>query len=292
MWAKDGTGDGHCLSLVRKFDFDRYLSLLYTGGAARDGLAALYAFNMEIARAREIVSDPMPGEIRFQWWRDTLEAPAGADVDQHPVAGAIRQTIAANSLPLAPFVNLIDARVFDLYDDPMQTLGDLEGYAGETSSVLIQLAAMILCQGRDPGTAEAAGHAGVAYAITGLLRALPWHARRRQLYLPGDVLDAHGVDREQVFAGKTTPALKAAVADLVAIARGHLDELRQRIGDVPREAIPAFLPVCLTEPLLSRIEKRGEDPLNTVVDLSPLSKHWILWRSWHRARKGCRSSIA
>ena len=291
MMTRDGTGADHCLSLVRKLDFDRYLSLLYTGGAARDGLAALYAFNMEIARAREIVSDPMPGEIRFQWWRDTLEAPADADVDQHPVAGAIRQTIAANALPLAPFVNLIDARVFDLYDDPMPTLGDLEGYAGETSSVLIQLAAMVLCRGRDPGTAEAAGHAGVAYAITGLLRALPWHARRRQLYLPADVLDAHGVDREALFAGRASPELNGAIADLVAIARRHLDALRRRIGDVPREAIPAFLPVCLSGPLLARIERRSEDPLNSVVDLSPLAKHWITWRSWRRACKGCRNSL-
>jgi len=275
-----------CLDQVRTYDFDRYLSLLYAPERDRPGLAALYAFNMEIARAREIVSDPMPGEIRFQWWRDALDAPDGSDVDQHPVAGAIRRTVGAYALPAAALHNLIDARVFDLYDDPMPCLGDLEGYAGETSSALIQMACIVLSQGRDPGTAEIAGHAGVAYALTGLMRALPWHARRRQLYLPADLLEAHGVDRETLFHGEARPELKAALSDLAAVARRHLEATRKLIGQVPRETVPAFLPVCLVAPMLDRLERRDVDPLNTPVDLSALRKHWIFWRSWRRSRRG------
>lgn len=284
MTADDIAGDDHCLALVRQHDFDRYLSLLYADAPARSALASLYAFNMEIARAREIVSDPMPGEIRFQWWRDALDAPPGSDVDQHPVAGAIRRTISAYGLPLAAFHALIDARVFDLYDDPMPTVGDLEGYAGETSSALIQLAAIVLAGGREPGTAVAAGHAGVAYAVTGLIRALPWHARRRQLYLPADILDAHRVDREDVFSGRCTAELKGAVAALAALARRHLAETRAHIGCVSREIVPAFLPVCLVEPLLARIERPDFDPLSDRAELSALRRNWIFWRSWRKAR--------
>lgn len=283
MTADDTAGGDHCLALVRQHDFDRYLSLLYAGEPARSALAALYAFNMEIARAREIVSDPMPGEIRFQWWRDALDAPAGSDVDQHPVAGRIRAVIAAYALPLSAFHDLIDARVFDLYDDPMPSVRDLEGYAGETSSALIQLAGIILAGGKDPGTAEVAGHAGVAYAITGLLRALPWHARRRQLYLPADLLDAHGVDPEDIFAAKCTPEFKEAVATLAGIARAHLARTRAGIGCVSREIVPAFLPVCLVEPLLARIEQPGFDPLSDRAELSKLRRNWMLWRASRKA---------
>ena len=275
-----------CLDAVRRYDFDRYLSLLYTSDLDRPPLAALYAFNMEIARAREIVSDPMPGEIRFQWWRDTLDAPYTDAVDPHPIAGAIRHVIAQYHLPKRVFHNLIDARVFDLYDDPMPTLNDLEGYAGETTSVLFQMAAVILAQGRDPGTADAAGHAGVAYALTGLMRVLPWHARRRQLYLPGDVLDAYNVDREKLFAGETTGELKAALAELGATARRHLAAARNALDGLPRAVAPAFLPLCLVEPMLDRLNHPALDPLNTPVDLSALRKHMILWWAWRRARRG------
>ncbi|WP_037545116.1 phytoene/squalene synthase family protein [Stappia stellulata] len=275
----------YCLQHVRQHDFERYVSLLYAPEPERAALAALYAFNVEIARAREVVSDPMPGEIRFQWWRDALSAPEGAEIDQHPVAGAVRTVIARYSLPLSAFENLIDARVFDLYDDPMPGLSDLEGYAGETSSALIQLAAIILAKGRDPDTAEVAGHAGVAYALTGLMRALPWHARRRQLYLPADLLDAHGVDPETVFSGETTPRLHNALRELRAVAHGHLARTRAAVANVPVSVVPAFLPVCLVEPLLDRMEARGFDPLHSSAELSALRMQWTIWRSWRKAAR-------
>lgn len=279
---------GYCLQHVRQHDFERYVSLLYAPEAERAALSALYAFNVEIARAREVVSDPMPGEIRFQWWRDALNAPEGAEIDQHPVAGAVRAAISKYALPLAAFENLIDARVFDLYDDPMPSLVDLEGYAGETSSALIQLAAIILSKGDDPGTAEIAGHAGVAYALTGLLRALPWHARRRQLYLPADLLAAHDVDPETIFAGDATPQLRAALGDIRATARCHLASTRAVIAGVPRSLVPAFLPVCLVGPWLDRMDRPGFDPFHHSAELSALRLQWAIWRAWRKALRSGR----
>jgi len=68
---------------------------------------------------REAVSNPMAGEIRLQWWRDALQGEARGDVRANPVAAALEETIRANRLGRQPFVDLIDARVFDLYEDPM-----------------------------------------------------------------------------------------------------------------------------------------------------------------------------
>lgn len=285
MTAAAAPDDGQCLALVRELDFDRYLSLLFVPEPERSAIAAVFAFSAEIARVREIVSDPMPGEIRFQWWRDALAAGPGAEADQHPVAAALRQTIERYRLPRSAFLDLLEARTFDLYDDPMPSLGDLEGYCGETSSALIQLAAIVLAGGRDPGTAEAAGHAGVAYALTGLIRALPWHARRRQLYLPADVLDRYGVDRESVFAGEPTGPLLAALGELAAHAHRHLREARARIGCVARPVVPAFLPLCLVEPLLRRIEAPGYDPFRAPAELSRLHRIWLMWTGARRARR-------
>ena len=180
----------HCEALLREGDRDRWLASMFAPDLARRHLHALYAFSLEVSRVRELVSEPLPGEMRLQWWIDTLEGEARGDVRSHPVADALIDTIVVCRLPRKVLIDLIEARRFDVYDDPMPSLNDLEGYCGETCSVLFALAAQILAGGESVDCAEAAGHAGCAYAITGLLRALPWHLFRNQCYLPVDLLES------------------------------------------------------------------------------------------------------
>jgi len=263
---------------VREHDRDRYVADFFIGERSRRYVLALHAFNAEAARVRDVVSEPAVGEIRLQWWREALAGNDGG----HPVARAVRQTIAGFNLPMEPFRRLLEARTFDLYDDPMPTLNDLEGYVGETSSALIQMAAIVLAGGRDPGTAEAAGHGGVAYAITGLLRSLPIHARRGQQYLPRDVMAVHGADAAEMFAGRTSEALRAVLGDLRARARDHLAKAQQALAGAPSEVKPAFVPLGLVEPYLARMEWPGYDPLRTLVSLPAWGRPWLLWRASRR----------
>jgi len=260
---------------VRRHDPDRYLADLFIPEEGRRHVLALHAFNAEVARVRDAVSEPALGEIRLQWWRDALAGDDGG----HPIARALKQTIGAFNLPIDALERLIDARAFDLYDDAMPTLNDLEGYAGETSSSLIQMAAIVLAGGRDPDTAAAAGHAGVATAITGLLRALPVHARRGQQYLPRDLMANHGADAAAMFEGRTTDGLRAVLAELRARARQHVAAARQALAGAPSDAKAAFLPMALVEPYLKHMERRACDPLGTPVALPPWQRPWVLWRA-------------
>ncbi|MES0808804.1 phytoene/squalene synthase family protein [Roseibium sp. SCPC15] len=269
----------HAADIARQFDKDRYLSALLAPEPHRAGLMALYAFNAEIARIREIVSEPMPGEVRLQWWRDLLEGTEHGAVASNPVANALIQTIERYNLPKQGLVAMTEARVFDLYNDPMPTLNDLEGYVGETVSGLIQLACLVLNDGDDPDTATAAGHAGVAYGMTGLMRALPWHASRQQMYVPKDILDRHNVDTAGVFRGETTPEFRVALKEMHEHVHHHLDRVRQAASDVPEKCLPAFLPIFLIKPYLERLEDSGFDPLKQVAEISQLKRQWILWRA-------------
>ena len=70
-------------------------------GGARDALFALYAFNLEIARVRDLAREPMPGEIRLQWWREVLSGERGGEAAAHPVAAALRETLARHGISLA-----------------------------------------------------------------------------------------------------------------------------------------------------------------------------------------------
>jgi len=272
----------HCDELIRAGDRDRWLANLLAPADKRLHLSALYAFNLEIARVREIVADPMPGEIRFQWWRDALAGVRG-DVQAHPVAAPLIDTIRRFNLPRKAFTDLIAARSFDLYDDPMPTEADLEGYCGETSSALIRLATLVLAAGADPGGADAAGHAGVAFAMTGLMRALPWHASRGQVFIPGDLLARHGIGRDDLLAGRPGAPIAAVLADMRSATRRHLGAARAAMASVASPARPAFLPVALCPAYLRLMERRSYDPFTTLIELPQWRKQWILWRASWRA---------
>ncbi|WFE87610.1 phytoene/squalene synthase family protein [Roseibium porphyridii] len=269
----------HAADIARQFDKDRYLSALLAPEKFRPGLMALYAYSAELARIRELVSEPLPGEVRLQWWRDLLEGTEHGAAASNPVANALLETIAQFQLPRQSLIAMTEARIFDLYNDPMPSLNDLEGYAGETASGLIQLACLVLNDGKDPGTATAAGHAGVAYALTGLMRALPWHAARQQMYLPKDLQERHNLDPATVFKGETTPQLLAVLTELRAHVRHHLERVRAVSGNVPGTCAAAFLPLVLVEPFLQKLEATGFDPLKQSADLSQLKRQWVMWRA-------------
>ena len=271
-----------CRRLVREFDRDRYLAGLLAPSAARKHLFALYAFNYEIARIRELVHEPMPGELRLQWWRDALTGSAHGDVARHPVASALLATIEQFSLPHAQLLELIDARTFDLYDDAMPDVAQLEIYCDSTAGALLRLAATLLAGREVQGIPEALRHAGRAYAITGLLRAFAPHASRGQVYLPLDVLARHGVAREDIVSGRGAPGLLAALAEIRALARDHYQEASRRLASLPREIISAFLPLELVPLYLDRMEQPDYDPFKTPVEVPQWRRQWRLWRAARR----------
>ncbi|MDX8477985.1 phytoene/squalene synthase family protein [Mesorhizobium sp. VK24D] len=264
------------MDAVRAADPDRYLSALYAPAGKRDALLALYAFNVEVASVRDRIHEPLPGEVRLQWWRDVIAAEGEAETG-HPTADALRATIAANHLPKAAFENMLEARVFDLYDDPMPSRTDLEGYCGETAAALIQLAAMVLDPSAAPRFAELAGRAGCAQAITGLLLLLPLHRRRGQCFVPSDILAAAGSSPEEFVQSKGDAAAERAVAAMIALAREHLSAFEKGAPALPVPLRPAFLPLALTRAYLDKMEG-AQSALKGTATLSTLRRHWLLLR--------------
>jgi len=272
----------HCEELVHSGDKDRYLATLFAPQKHRRALFALYAFNLEVARTREQAHQPMPGEIRLQWWNELLTGAGRGDVSANPVAGALREVIVRFRLPPKMLADLIEARRFDLYEEPMPDLAVLEAYAGKTSSTVIEFAARILNDGRDPKISELTYHAGIGYAITGLLRAFPIHAARRQLYIPMEIMQRHHAQVEDVFGGKVTVELRAALAEMRLRARQHLDIASTLLATMPISAAPALLPVALVRPNLARMERRSYRPFHP-PELPQWRRQWILWRAARRS---------
>jgi phytoene synthase len=266
----------YCAELVRTADRDRFLSALFAPAEHRGALHALYAFNVEVARVREVAREPLPGEIRLQWWSEVVNGERTEEAAANPVASALLTVIERHRLAVPALTALVDARRFDLYDDPMAGLADLEAYGRKTSSALLALAAQILAGGEGEVTEAVANPAGIAYAITGLLRAFPLHAARRQLYVPLELLERHGVEPQDLFAGRSSKDLRAVFAELQDIARRHLLAAHQHIATLPDAALPAFLPVALVPPALDRLARC--DPF-APAELSPWRRQWLIWRA-------------
>jgi 15-cis-phytoene synthase len=268
----------HCEALLRAADRDRFLATLFAPAEHRDALFALYAFNVEITRVREVAREPLAGEIRLQWWSDVLGGAGRGDVAAYPEAAALLESMARYHLPAGRFEALIAARRFDLYDEPMATLADLEAYADGASSGLIALAAQVLLLGGEPDIGALCHHAGVAHAIAGLLKAFPVHAARGQLYVPIEVLERHGASRHDVAGGQATPQFRAALTELRQRALHHLREAQKLLAAAPSAVLPALLPVALAAPTLARMERRDYDPF-VPVELAPWRRQWLIWRA-------------
>jgi 15-cis-phytoene synthase len=268
----------HCIELLREGDRERYLTVLFAPEDKRASLAGLFAFDLEIARIRDLVSEPMPGEIRLQWWRDVVTGEREGEGRQHPVASALLEAVEAFNLPRAVFENCLEARVFDLYNDPMPDKIMFEGYQGETVSTMFQMAAQILNNGSDPDCADASGHAGVAYGICGLLRLAPLHRHRRQVYVPADILEAAGLDAAGWLKGEDGDAIAQAVSILTTLARDHLGEAETALSRADKNVHLAFLRLAVVEPLVRRFEREGALAASKPAGLSPLRTNWCFLR--------------
>jgi 15-cis-phytoene synthase len=271
--------DDYCLNLVRDFDKDRYLAALFAPEAKRPHLFALYAFNAEIVKARDAVREPALGEIRMQWWQDTLDGIYGGEPQNHPVAIALARAIASADLPKHALVNLVKAHVFDFYSDAMPNMADLEGYLGETSSALIQLATLILAGEEGLQNAEASGLAGVAYGLAGLLRNIPAQRAKLQCFLPLDMLVARQATVDDFMAGENEASISVVLAELREAARSRLAQARKMAWTIKPSAMPAFLHVTLTDGYLDTVAAKGSDLIKSGAQVSQWRKQWALWRA-------------
>ncbi|MEK9281276.1 squalene/phytoene synthase family protein [Bradyrhizobium sp. ISRA442] len=266
-----------CADLVRSHDFPRYVATLFVPAAERRALLALYAFNVEIVRVRDQVSQPLPGEIRLQWWTDMLAGHAHGSAEGNPVAAELLRAIREFDLPVEPLSLLVDEHQFDLYNDPMPTMSALEGYLDATSSALLALAARIVAP---PWAAmeHLARHAGLAQGMVQVVANLPRDAARRQLFLPQQILESHGCRMEDVFAGQQTPALRAVLDQLFNEARQHLATAASLLAEVPASARSAFLPLSQARADLRRLSRADRNPF-TPAPSSRLRTLWTLWRA-------------
>ncbi len=169
------------LTLVKRYDYERYLTTLFTPVNARPFLWALYAFNLEIAKTREVTTQSMIGLIRLQWWRDAIKRLFQGKADKHDVIMALDDGLKTGiEWNENDFQILIDARERDVYDDIMLE-DEFWNYCLMTSAPLLRLAMKATHETEDDTSVESIAQ---SYAAVGLLRASSLHRAQGKNFLP------------------------------------------------------------------------------------------------------------
>ncbi len=227
--------------MLRRHDPDRFLTALFAPPDRRHALLTLYAFNHELARARDVTSEPTLALIRLQWWREVVEG----ENRRHEVASPLSAALRAGLLDAADLLAIVDAREAET-EPAIETLDEWRAYVAGGPGGLSVAAARLL-GAPDP---EAFRPFGAAYGVAGILRGFGPLAARGRCLLPTELLERHGLTLEEAIADPDQAALRP-VRDAV-IAEGRAWLARGRSARVPRSAIAAALPAVLARRDLAR----------------------------------------
>lgn len=270
----------YCAQQVRRDDNDRFLCALFAPPEKREALFALYALDMELARIPERVTEPLLGQMRYQWWHDILkDAFAGREPLGHEVVTPVAEAIRAHGLASSAFETLVETRTRDLETRPLADGVAFDDYITGTAGTLANLALNVLGV-TDDATRRAAGAVARGWAIVRVIRSVPYFAARGRVFLSASAL---GDGIGDVLAGRNSPGLQSAVAALAEEAEDHLTAAGRDAGmDIPA-AQPVLLLSVLARGQLKRIRRCGCDPFNPALRRPSPAK---TLRLWYHARRG------
>lgn len=240
---------------LKSVDPDRLRAAVFADKAGRERLQLLYAFHYELAKVPELVSEPMVGQIRYQWWRDAIsEIYENKTVRKHEIATPLANMLLDCEVPRFWVDRLIDGRERDLDPMPFANIDAAKDYCRQTSGVLMQIAVKLL--GTQPDDAVMA--AGEAWGLTGLARAYGFYHK--------------GMLSELQFE------------DICKAAQQSRNQAASGLKDMPAAAFPAVAYAALVPKFLRRLTHSAYDPLTMTLSYAPLLKQLRLMGAVMRGR--------
>lgn len=263
---------------ARRHDPDRWLCALFAAADRRDEVMALLLLNHELARIPDVVSQPLAGMIRYQWWRDSIEGAADGQPRAHPVVEALGRALRADRLDRQALLAMVDAREHDLERLAPGDPAALEAYAEATAGAVQAGTARLL--GADAAGIAAARSVGTAWGLVGIVRATAGMARQGRSLLPASLTAAVGIEPNAMLAQENGAAVAGVLRGIGERAGSILDRPR---APLPRHAVAAVLPALLARDYLGRIAAANFDPLAAAALTRPVLAPLRLWRAYRRA---------
>ena len=261
---------------LRKSDSDRFLSALFAPADTRPHLLALYALDFELKRIPSLVSEPMLGAIRFQWWRDTIGSIYQGEHPGHELVPALAAAIDAGSLPAEEFHHWLDAREDEMSELPFSDLAAMEAHAKRSDGAIMTMAARLLGASED---ADMLSPYAAAYGLIDLLRRCGRAAGHQSAFLPADRI---AEQTSALFTGRLTPEVTSAFTDVALHARQLLAAARKT--KVPIGIVPAGLYAGLVPSYARLFTRPGFDPLRSLPEVPAYRRQIALMARAMRGR--------
>ena len=273
----------YCAQLAREHARDQWLGALYASPAVRSALFALASFDFESRQALKRTRDPNLTAIRLAWWREVIAGERQAEAAGNPIALALRAATDAYALPQTWLEAMLDARLQEIAPQDDFSHVAFRAFADESEGARLRLASRIAAGGQDLDQSDAHAPAGMALALSRLLRELPFKAGSAPTLVPTDVAARHGVSIADFDARRTTPGVLAACGELRGLARDELAEAERRLKSSSPAILPAFIPLAPLRLDLDRVDRGADRPFDYRGEVSLLRRQWAIWR-WARSR--------
>lgn len=259
-----------CALEVKNNDYYRYICCLFTPEILRMRLFILYAFNNEIAKIKELTSEPMTALIRLTWWREAIdEIYSNKPPRKHEVVKSLHELVKTTDLPRAFLDQIIDARETELDLLTPLSVEDLKKYLEGTSVALLQASLHVIGVNTQPAH-ELANYIGISYGLVGVMRRAKWDAAKRHIILPKDMLEKQGVTEDDIAEGRNLDKTKIIVKQLCDKVEVNLRRTRALRKDLPKEALPIYLHSIIAECFLKRIIKNDYDLFHSDLERGKL----------------------
>jgi 15-cis-phytoene synthase len=282
-----------CRQLHARHGRTYYLATLLLPRWKRRHVHALYGF---VRYADEIVDDlattlDRPGQAAAlaAWGERFFAGLRGAPLDD-PVLPAVLHTVRAFDLDIGDFEKFLAAMAADLHTDGYATYQDLCGYMEGSAAVIGTMMAPILESSDPPAAREHARQLGLAFQLTNFIRDVGEDLARGRVYLPAEDLERFGVRRQDLAAGKASPAVRALLAFEVERARDHYRAAEPGIELLAPSSRPCIrVAFDLYQGILDEVERAGYQVLDRRVRVPRRRRLGVAGRHWAAARVAARA---
>ncbi|XP_057326880.1 NADH dehydrogenase (ubiquinone) complex I, assembly factor 6 [Microplitis mediator] len=274
----------YCLQLVRKHDYENYLCSLLLPKNLQLPAIAIRALNVEISLVQEHSRELAISNMRYTFWNDTIAKIFDNKPPEAPVPLELSRILRTHKLSKRYFQRLLDARWSKSQSASFLDLAAIEKYSEDTVSSIYYLLLEVK-DIKDVNVDHVASHVGKAQGIVNLLRSVPYHARRRNLVLPQDIMMQNNVSSESVFRGEASKDLNEVIFAVASRAHQHLDKAKNLRKSIKKNLDHIFLPAVIVERFLKRLQYADfniyDKQLHTKENMLPFHLWWAkLFTEW------------
>jgi len=245
-------------SNIRKFDWTTYCTSNYVPSQVRTDFMNIYWFYHELSRAVENSRETALGLGKIEFWADSVEKIFDDIPIKEPVAIALHNTCKNNPLPKSLFLQLINAKRYEVNTPECADLLQFETIAELNRTTLLMIILRLLqVDTKNEAVQIVAEHAGKSLGMIDFIKKVPFSLRKYKLFLPDDILRKHNVSVRNLWnrvEGKPKEELFDVILEVASHAKKHLEVAKEAGKDLPPNAFRAFLHCVEAEYFLDRLE--------------------------------------